>query len=215
MVTSEKFDDALHPYGLVQLGRTVNHERELPGNQIVIVGNAGPQMWQAFRTAPEYADGGPDRLNRWTRRVLSKVATDLEIAIRFPFDGPPYFPFQQWMLATGAAFQSPIGLLIHPEFGLWFAMRGAFLVEGPLAGIETNLTSPCDTCANKPCLLTCPVSAFSPEGYDVPGCKAHLATPQGEDCMSLGCRARRACPVGTGHHYGSDQARLHMTAFRD
>ena len=215
MVTTEEIDAALHPHGLIRLGQAANKERDLPGRQIIMIGNVGPAMWQAFSAAREYDDDGPDRLNRWTRRILSDVSADLNVAIRFPFDGPPYHPFQQWMLATGTAFQSPIGLLIHSEYGLWFAMRGALLIDAPLVDVQITLVSPCDTCTEKPCLSTCPVNSFSSGGYDVPACKTHLATLQGEDCMSQGCRARRACPVGTSYHYSPDQALLHMTAFRD
>jgi hypothetical protein len=33
--------------------------------------------------------------------------------------------------------------------------------------------------------------------------------------MDLGCRARRACPVGRGYHYDPKQAAFHMRAFLD
>jgi hypothetical protein len=42
-----------------------------------------------------------------------------------------------------------------------------------------------------------------------------LETKEGEDCMTLGCRARRACPVGREFTYVPDQAGFHMRAFLD
>jgi epoxyqueuosine reductase len=47
----------------------------------------------------------------------------------------------------------------------------------------------------------------------VPACVDHLRQPQGDDCLTLGCRARRACPIGRDYHYASAQAHLHMSAF--
>ncbi len=65
----------------------------------------------------------------------------------------------------------------------------------------------------RPCLNACPVGAFSVSGYDVAACASHLETDAGADCMDLGCRARRACPVGAEHAYGPEQASFGMRAF--
>jgi len=72
---------------------------------------------------------------------------------------------------------------------------------------------PCDTCADKPCLTTCPVGAFSQDGYDVPACIEHIAGERGGDCLGGGCLARRACPVGVAFQYTPAQMSFHMRAF--
>jgi hypothetical protein len=59
------------------------------------------------------------------------------------------------------------------------------------------------------------VNAFTPTGYDVAACVAHIDSPRGTDCMEEGCRARRACPVGIEHRYSDEQANFHMRAFRN
>ncbi len=73
--------------------------------------------------------------------------------------------------------------------------------------------SPGESCADKPCLSACPVDAFAPGTYDVGACKAHIARPAGADCLALGCRARRDCPVGTAYRYLPEHAEFHMRAF--
>jgi hypothetical protein len=105
-------------------------------------------------------------------------------------------------------------MLIHPVYGLWHAYRGALALRErlPLPAAETG-AYPCDGCVDKPCLATCPVSAFGPGGYDVAACVGHIRTPQGEDCLALGCRARRACPIGRAYVYDPPQAEFHMEAF--
>jgi len=42
---------------------------------------------------------------------------------------------------------------------------------------------------------------------------AHVKSSAGADCVGLGCRAGRACPVGAEHAYGSEQANFLMEAF--
>jgi hypothetical protein len=182
-----------------------------PARTLYLVGHAGPAMWAAFsRSAP--ADDHP--LDRWSRQVLDDVAGRFGGLALLPGDGPPWLPFQRWAQAGDAVYPSPIGLLIHPEYGLWHGYRGAlaFAESLPLP-IRDPRPSPCESCAQRPCLSTCPAGAFGPEGYDVPACTGHLALPAGADCLQTGCRARRACPVGRDYHYPADQAALHMAAF--
>ncbi len=183
---------------------------------VVLVGNAGPDMWAAFTAAGGDKAPGPHRLDDWVRRVVTDIAEDLGTRALFPFD-VPYWPFQRWARKCEPVHPSPIGPLIHPRYGLWHAYRGAlaFAEALPLPPFEPA-PSPCETCQDKPCLTACPVDAFQATGgvaYDVPACVAHLQSPEGKDCLGRGCLARRACPVGTGYLYAPDQARLHMEGF--
>ena len=75
------------------------------------------------------------------------------------------------------------------------------------------MTQPCLTCADQPCLTTCPVGAFTPGGYDVDACAGHVRSGVAPLCLDDGCAARRACPVGVADRYGPDQMRFHMLAF--
>ncbi len=182
-----------------------------PAGTAVLVGNAGSAMWEAF--AAERRDE-PEPLDAWSRRKLEKAAASLGAKAFFPFGGPPHLPFQAWGLRTGGVFQSPIGLLIHHRYGLWFAYRGAlvFDAEWDFSEPQAATVSPCETCADKPCLETCPVGALKLADYDVAACLGHLGTPPGADCRDLGCRARRACPVGRDYVYAPAQAAFHMAA---
>ena len=178
---------------------------------VVLIGNAGGAMWEPFsrqkRDEPHPMDG-------WARRVLTETAGKLDARVLFPFDGPPYYPFQRWAQRAEPVFPSPIGALVHPEFGLWHAYRGAFLFSEKLDWPEPPpLPSPCDSCPDKPCTTTCPVGAVSENGYDVPACVEHLKSDEGEDCMGHTCLARYACPVGDDYPYRPEQARFHMEKF--
>ena len=74
--------------------------------------------------------------------------------------------------------------------------------------------SPCDSCADRPCLSACPVGAFSPGRYDLAACSGFLNTPAGDDCVTFNCAARRACPVGAEFRYSGAQSAFHMRNFR-
>ncbi len=175
---------------------------------LVVLGNAGPSMWRAFELAPSRAGG----LDRWTRATVSAFAQPMGGRAIFPFDRP-FPPFQRWAAKAENLKASPLGILIHPDYGLWHAYRGALLFAGPIALPQVRLRpAPCDTCPDKPCLSACPVEAFG-ERYDVPKCTDHVAGPRGTECLSGGCLARRACPVGRDYMYVPDQARFHMEAF--
>ena len=176
---------------------------------LVMVGSIGGRFWEHLRAAPEAS--GPHPIDRWTARVLAGLAD----AVLFPFGGPPHHPFQRWAVrADPELAPSPLGILIHPEYGLWHALRAALLfrdrIELPAA---RSRPSPCTACAGKPCLTTCPVGAFTDRGYDVTACRTYLATLSGQPCMIQGCQARLACPVGSAYRYKGAQAQHHMRAF--
>jgi len=175
----------------------------------------GPRdgFWEHFNASPEYLDGTPDPLDRWSRRVVGALAQQLgAIAPLFPFGGPPYVPFIGWALRTGRVFPSPVELLVHAEHGLMVSFRGALAFEQAV-DVPRSTQSPCDTCADKPCQSACPVGALSPGAYHIPVCRAHLEAPEGADCTSSGCLVRRACPVD-GAKREAAQSGFHMKAFQ-
>ncbi len=176
-----------------------------------MIGNVGGAMWARFR---DEETPGPDPLDRWTRSTLRPIAERFGAEFVHPSD-EPFRPFQRWAQWSDDVWQSPIGLMIHSEFGLWHAYRGAFLFQVDVVGLPAvgHRRSPCLTCVDQPCLSTCPVDAFAPGGYDADACRTHVRSRTQPDCLTDGCAARRACPVGTEFRYGADQMRLHMGAF--
>lgn len=182
---------------------------------VVLVGNVGSDMWRRSGAAI-VATGAPDPLDRWTRAVIEPIAAAHAATALFPFEGPPYWPFQRWAERAEGVRSSPLGIQIHPEFGLWHAYRAALLLP-----IELNLPEPqwsghpCDTCVGRPCLSACPVGAFTGTAYEVDRCVDHVVASKQDDraCFQSGCLARIACPVGAAWRYEPEHARFHMGAF--
>ena len=186
-------------------------DRTPEGTQFVIlIGNAGPEM---FRRFARERDPSRDLMDDWCRAVIGGLARTLDAQAVYPFDKPP-LPFLTWARRAKAGHVSPLGMNIHSTYGLWHAFRAALLfpvtfdLPAPSQGPH-----PCESCDGKPCLSACPVNAFSGTSYDVPRCIDHIASAEGTDCMTGGCLARRACPVGRAFAYGPAQMQFHMRAF--
>ena len=181
---------------------------------VILIGNVGSELWDRSSAEIE-ALGDPDPLDRWTRDVIEPIAASVGGLALLPFTGRPYWPFQRWAERAEGVRQSPIGIQIHPEFGLWHAYRAAILLREVVVVQRREQAHPCDTCVDRPCLTHCPVNAFSSAGYAVDRCVDHVVALQNESgsCSDVGCLARLACPIGTKWRYRPDHARFHMQAF--
>lgn len=182
-----------------------------PAGTIVLAGNAGPGMWAAFARS-EWTAEHP--LDAWSRAVMGGIAGRLGGRYVNPSEGPPYPPFIRWAQRAEPVHSSAIGMLIHPDYGLWHAYRGALVFAETLnLPPPDDRPRPCDSCAEKPCLTACPVDAFTARGYDLAACVGHVAGADGTRCRTGGCLARHACPVGRDYAYAPEQATFHMAAF--
>lgn len=183
-----------------------------PGTRsLLLLGPAEPGYWAHLTAQPEWQDGAPDPVDRWSRRVIGRMACDLGAKALFPFAGPPYHPFYQWALRSGRSWDSPVKLLVHATQGLMFSCRGALALKQPV-DLPPPQAKPCDSCA-RPCLTACPANALGAAGYDVPACQAFLDTAAGQGCLTGGCAVRRACPVSQTYARLPGHSAYHMAAF--
>ncbi|AYG59463.1 4Fe-4S dicluster domain-containing protein [Rhizobium jaguaris] len=216
---------ALAPHGVFVRGIVSFGEREgpsladgMPARSVILLGNIGGSIWQPFsrwRQSPENI-GRSDPLDDWSKAIIGPLAAAFGATAYFPSD-PPWQPFQRWAMRAEGLKASPLGILIHPDYGLWHGYRGALgfadLIEEDRAG--TVIAHPCDYCAEKPCLTTCPVDAVTCADFDVAACRSHLRTNAGKiGCMAAGCLARNACPVGSAYRYSTAQLAFHMAALQ-
>ncbi|WP_395541785.1 ferredoxin [Neotabrizicola sp. sgz301269] len=177
---------------------------------LLLIGPGGPGYWPHLKAQSEW-DGAPDPVDRWSRRVIGRLACDLGGKALFPFGGPPHRPFFSWALRSGRCWQSPVRLLVHDRQGLWISFRGALALRTVLD--LPSAPNPCESCAAKPCLTACPPGALGAAGYDVPACHAFLNREEGGDCLTGGCLVRRACPVSASYARMPEQSAYHMGLF--
>lgn len=209
-MTLEHISATLARQGLCILGTcTTQDADDLPHDgSIVLIGPDEPHFWPLFTQSSEYQDGAANPMDRWSKRILDKFASDLDARALYPFGDPPFLPFFTWAQRSGRFWPSPIHFLVHDTAGLFVSFRGALLIKEkvPLSAAK----QPCIDC-DAPCKTACPVGAFR-EGYNVPNCKSHIASVAGTPCMIEGCAARRACPVGASRRLPA-QAAFHMESF--
>lgn len=200
----EQIESEVVSHGLFIMGST---------GTIVLVG-ADKHWWKIFSQSPEFKDDIKDPVDRWSKRVLNEIAAHSGATSIFPSDGPPYAPFISWALETGQFWQSPTGMMIHERAGLMISIRGALQFSTPFHK-SLPKTNPCHACIDMPCTSACPVDALSNKHhYNVPECKAYLKSASGgKTCMSLGCEARRVCPVSQSFGRLNQQSAFHMQAF--
>lgn len=213
-------EEDLGEYGLflrgqANLSAAENKTYKFPEHvrSVGLVGNIGSSYWPFFSRSAEFADGRPDPLDRWSRRIAIAIVNTHSVLAIFPFTGPPYFPFQQWARRAEALTQSPLGLMIHADYGLWHSYRFALLLDTPAGAAPVQAESPCLTCSGRPCLRSCPVEAFDGDRYNVDICTSYLRNNAAAECHDKGCLARYACPVASLYRYRREQNQFHLRAF--
>lgn len=189
--------------------------QQAPARTVVLLGFTGREQWSTFATSTEFSDGLPHPLDRWSQRVMSILARQFGAAALYPFTGPPWWPFQRWAKRAERLYESPLGILMHADYGLWHAYRGALLLKDEIdIPPIRNWPNPCESCRTRPCLSACPAGALSGGRYAAETCREHLlADHHTNTCSTSGCLARYACPVAAEHRYSSAQASFHVQAF--
>ena len=219
---ADEIATALSANGLILRGGVVFAEGEetpsglsgAPAKSVLLVGQAGAAPWPHFlRWREQQAQAIANPLDTWSREVIGAVGRKFGARAVSPSD-KPYLPFQQWAMRAEGLKPSPLGILMHPRYGLWHAYRGALLFEDEIAvGQAYASIHLCDTCVAKPCMKSCPVDAYSPGGFAYQSCLAHVRGSNGSPCRTGGCLDRNACPYGLAYRYPTEAQAFHMASF--
>jgi epoxyqueuosine reductase QueG len=187
----------------------------------IVIGNGGAALWTAFREHcrrhPEW-QGHPDPLDRYTQATIERVALPLlrgaENRVVYPFRFPEDpVAFVHLAECAGLGRRSLLGVLVHPVYGPWIALRAAVLTPERLwAPRPADGFDPCPTCTERACIAACPVGAVSDAGWDVPRCTGHRLGPE-ERCAPR-CHARYDCVIGREHRYPPDALAYHQVQAR-
>jgi ferredoxin-like protein FixX len=144
---------------------------------------------------------------RAVRHWLARVLPGRAAGVLYPLSSSPV-PLVALGTLAGWHHGSPFRVGINAAFGSWFAYRALVLADSDFA-VTAPLTapSPCDSCADKPCITACPAGAVGTDTFEAPACFGHRLQA-GSDCAAR-CRARAACPVASEHRYSEAQTAYH------
>lgn len=169
----------------------------LPGARgLVVAGSAGPLLWRRFRervdASPAWWDC-PHPYDAFVAEALDAVDAALSDAgvrfVRFEaaFHAAVRVDFVALAQLVGLGAPAPFPLLIHPDHGPWWALRGAWLVDGDVDAPVVR-PPPCAGCA-APCI----------DGWENRGSSLAQATPE----------VRARCVVGQSSRYDAEQIAYH------
>lgn len=156
---------------------------EQKNKTLCLIGNGGKLLWEKL-PHPVMPETHP--IDFYSKEKMQEFAANIledEIEVLYPNDKHT-IPLQKLGRALNLCSQSPIGLDINSEFGLWFAFRGVFLTSKniPIIELEKRL-SPCEMCLDKPCIKTSDISL-----------------------------SRLKCPIKIEHQYSLAQRNFHKNA---
>lgn len=210
MTTSRKaLERALAEHGLRLRGSLRPTPQDalpaLPGGAVAavlwLVGQVGSECWPAFSASGFFADGLPDPMDRWSQSIGDALAQLHGGIALYPTDGPPYRPFQRWAERAEALQPSPLGLRIHPQWGLWHAYRFALLLPASDADDTASLVAAPEA-GYVASLGAAPEAGYAP-GLEA-GPQAAFATDICARCVAQPCL--HACPVDAFGATGYDVA---------
>ena len=225
---------ALAPYGLNLIGAAsvAAYETSVPrqyhvttllpqAKTLIVIGNGGGDFWTAFRSyyeaRPGYLRAHEHPLDDYTVEIIEQTLTPIlgrsNAAYRY------LYPFHFWRepvsfmhlaRVAGIAGPSILGVVIHPEYGPWLALRAAILIDQELSATPVaDGFDPCPSCTERACISACPAQAISWEkGWDISACVRHRLK-EASDCTDR-CHARYDCVYGRAHRYPPDELHYHQ-----
>jgi epoxyqueuosine reductase QueG len=186
----------------------------LPGaRSILVVGSGGGELWtqllDELRADPRRLAEEPHPLDAFVARRVAAADARLGSTPRRWFFASAtaelHLDFRALAALAGLGRRSRLGLLLHPEYGVWLGLRAAcFLTEaiaptGPVAG------DPCEGC-DAPCVSACPGGAFPGGHWQVDPCAAFHAA---SSACNSSCASRSACVAAPEHRYSADEILYH------
>ena len=177
-------------------------------SQLLLFGHGGTRFWQRLSELEiESSNPVDERSVHVIAAWLGKFAKGSDHKILYP--GISTVPLQDLGRLSGWHHDSPLGLGIHPTYGLWFAYRGVVLLDTAFSPtIALTDPSPCRSCEASPCITACPTEALSHDRFDVNKCVAYRLEDE-SNCASK-CIARLACPLDE-YRYTEQQMTYHYS----
>ena len=183
-------------------------------SHLMMTGHGGKLFWEKLQEKGMSADDPVDQLSiQLTQQFIDHYLGHPACLLLYPLT-QFMVPLTQLGELANWSHPAPIGQGINPEYGVWFAYRTAFLVNGRFPTVTNQpTTSPCHSCTEKPCITACPSGAVTQTNFDIFTCTDFRVEPE-SPCADR-CLARMTCPVAPEHQYTLPQIQYHYTQSLD
>ena len=179
----------------------------------IVFANGGTALWDVFledlRQNPQHLRNHTHPLDDFVKRQIQKFdpnPTDNRRWIHCAAQTDTFIDFRPLAEQAGLGTASPLGLLIHPQYGLWLSLRAVLLTTERVPFTSVLQDSPCTSCTRKPCIAACPAQAVHPQKWSIHKCLQYHK--DSHDCHDL-CHSRLRCPVGKTHQHTTLQHLYH------
>lgn len=173
------------------------------GNQLILLGHAGRQLWESVKASGIDSDNPIDDFTIQTvRHWFAQCQPEHAYEILYPGTHP--IGLQRLGQLAGWHHATPFMVGIDPQWGSWFAYRAVVVADTsfePTKPIES--AHPCEACHHKACIASCPAGALAGGQLDLGKCVGYRKQA-GSRCKAT-CVARISCPVGSAHRYSDEQ----------
>ena len=174
-----------HELGLAMLADPARRCGLLVGNTRAL----WPRIVERFRARPT-----PHPFEEYVEETCAKIEDARCWFAHRRYDGGAFLPFQRIAVASGLGTLAPTQLVIHPEYGPWFALRAIVLVAGEPTTRRLPIACTCGTAC---------MDALS---------RAQAAS--GPDAWRAWLAVRDSCTIGRNFRYSDDQIVYHYTKDR-
>ncbi len=175
------------------------------GQMVMAVGMVA---WQNFIQSAKHLKNPYDK---WGEKIIKSQYKHYILPNQPARNG--FYPFVAWAKLAGFS-QSPLGMAIHPKYGLWVSQRGAIFHKKAKIPYRHRQIKPCITCQTKDCISACPAQALDFNGFKYEKCTDYLQKNAHDSCWQNGCRARLACPIGRKFRYKPQKSQFHWRSLR-
>jgi len=177
---------------------------------LVLLGNGGSLFWEKMQNSGFQSDNPFDDFSiSLLERTISEYWNLENYKILYPDN--QLIPLMKIGELAGWHHPSPMGIGIHPTYGLWFAYRIAFVTTADLVKQrEDSKEHHCMNCSSKPCIDACPAKALIEDGpMDTQKCISYCVT-EGTLCNSK-CLSRVSCLIASDKRYTDEQLHYHYS----
>ena len=196
-------------FNLSELPANLIAEQSSHFSQLLLFAHGGKQLWSSLNTSGFQSENPVDDFSvQVVKSYFKKQLPDTQY--KFVYPGNSSISLIALGNLAGWHFESPFKVGINNVWGSWFAYRVAILANTHYQTTpKADYSSPCITCAAKPCKSACPANALEQDDFIFDKCVKYRKGAESR-CKRT-CLSRVTCPIASNHQYTDEQLHYHYS----